>query len=141
MPLTMPSISASLLGIGVVLRRLARPLVFLDRALLGFLRRDQLSAHLHRSRQPEQRVRAAYGERPHQQSGHAPEGPEEEWELLRIVMRGVRQISGEAPGSTLVTFLAGGHDVGARQVRARIADLLNVVGTVTVVALGSLGVA
>src|SRR3990170_2300713 len=122
-------------------RRGARPLLLLELALLGRLRLPQLPAHLHRARQPQQRVGPADHEGRHEQAGHAPEGPEQPGVLLRVVVRGVAQVAGEAATRARMAFLAGRDHVLAREVRARVGDPLDVVGAVAVVALGRLRVA
>src|SRR5260370_38832784 len=58
----------------------------------------QLLAHLESAGQPQQRVSATHRKRHQKQRGHAPEGVEQERVLSRIVVRGVRQVAGEAPG-------------------------------------------
>src|ERR1035438_4573949 len=83
---------------------------------------------------------AAHSKGADQQRRHSPERVVQEGKLLGIVMGGVGEISGEAPGRIRVALLAGGNHVGAAQVRPRIGDLLDVVGAVAVIALGGLGV-
>src|SRR5574341_2401867 len=119
----------------------ARPLLLLELAFFGSLRLLQLAAHLQRARQPQQRVGAADHERGHEQAGHAPKGPEQPRVLLRVVVRGVAQVAGEAAARARVALLTGRDDVLAREVRARVGDTLDVVSAVAVVALGRLGVA
>ncbi len=51
--------------------------------------------------QPGQRVEHGEGQRADQQDGHEPEGPEKPWVTVGIVVRGVGQVTCEAPDWTL----------------------------------------
>ena len=77
---------------------------------------------------------------PTSSAGHAPEGPEEEWILLRVVVRGMRQVAGKTAGGVGMALLAGLDHVGAAQVRARIGHGHDVMRAVAVEALGGFGV-
>lgn len=79
-------------------------------------------------------------ERSQEQPGHSPEGVKDEGILFGVVVGGVRQVTGEAAGGTLVALTAGGRHVGPAEVRARIRHFEDVMGPVAVVALGRLGV-
>ena len=99
-----------------------------------------LPAVCERARQPKRGVRAGDHQRADQQRGHAPEGDEEERILLGIVVGGVSQIAGELAVRTGMALAAGGDDVVAAEMRARIVDRQNVVRAVTVVAFSGLQV-
>src|ERR1035441_10051034 len=67
-----------------------------------------LLAVCQRSGQPERGVRAGDHQRANQQAGHAPEGEEQERILLRIVVGGMCQITGELTVGTGMALAAGG---------------------------------
>ncbi len=98
-------------------------------------------AHLKRTRKPENGVNTSKHECPDQKPGHAPEGPEEQRVLLRVMMRGVREIPGEAACCPCMALLARCDNVFSAQMRAGIADRENVMRPVAIVTLGGLGVA
>src|SRR5208283_1227867 len=75
-----------------------------------------------------------------QQRGHAPEGEEQEWILLGIVVRGVRQVSGELAVRAGMALSTGFDDVVAAEPRALVVHWQNVVRAVAVVTLGGLEV-
>jgi hypothetical protein len=74
---------------------------------------SQFASHLESAGQPEQGMEAADGESAHKQSCHSPEGIKEKGILAGVVMRGVSQVSSEAPIGARMTLLAGGGHVGA----------------------------
>src|SRR5208282_717874 len=136
--------AASTLGIGTLLLHGAG--AFLGGGLFklcgGILLGDaQLPPHLESSGQPEQRVNATDHECPQEQTGHAPEGVEHERIFLGVVVRGVGQITGEAPGRARMALLAGSCHVRAAKVGAWIRDPKHVVSAVAVIALGRFCVA
>src|SRR5712692_8441554 len=91
--------SDPLSAIGVLLcrRSLRRPWSFCGRHCSLFLCGEpQLTEHLESARNPKQAVQAADDERAHEQGGHSPESVKEEGILPRVVVRGVRQVPGEA---------------------------------------------
>src|ERR1017187_4021495 len=100
----------------------------------------QLPAHLESSGEPEQGVHAANHEGHQEQSGHAPEGIEEERVLSRIVMGGVGQVSGKAAGCARMGFPAGGRDLSPAKGRARVRYRHHIMGSMAVIALGRFGV-
>ena len=71
-------------------------------------------------------------ERPDQQPRHKPERPEYPGIFLRIVMRGMRQVSGELTGRALMAFLARADDVLTAQGRTGVIDGKYLVRTVAV---------
>ena len=85
---------------------------------VGRLLRLQLAPHPEGPGQPEERVDAAHREGPDQEQGHPPEGEEEERVLVRVVVRRVGQVAGEAAGRPAVALLAGLDHVLAREVGA-----------------------
>src|SRR5450755_5139928 len=85
--------STSPLGIGALLDAVFGGGLF--KLSGGFLfRRTQLPPHLESSWQPEQRMNATDHKCSQQQPGHAPKGIKHKRIFFRIVMRGVRQVSG-----------------------------------------------
>src|SRR5271167_1681542 len=121
------SSKSSPLGIGVLLfPEFRRGLRF---------RGAQLAAHLEGPGQPEQRMHATDQEGPQQQPGHSPEGVEHKRIFLWIVVRGMRQVTGEAAGRARMALLASGRDVGTAEVRAWVGYLEHVVRSVAVIAL------
>jgi hypothetical protein len=67
--------------------------------------------HLQCPRQPQKRVDAAEHKCSDQERCHAPEGPEEKWVLLRIVVRCMRQITGELTSRSRMALLTRGDDI------------------------------
>src|ERR1039457_7165821 len=100
-----------------------------------------LLAVLQRARQPQRHVGARDHQRTHQQRGHGPERHEQERVLLRIVVRGVRQVSGELAVRAGMALRAGFDDVVAAQMGARVVHRQNVVRAMAIVALGGLQIA
>src|ERR1017187_143285 len=98
-------------------------------------------AVLERAREPGQRVGAGDYQRAYEKRGHAPEGVEEERILLRVVVGGVGEVSGELAVRAHVALAAGVDDVGAAKTGARVGDGQDVVRAVAVVTLGGLQVA
>lgn len=70
---------------------------------------------------------------PDQEPGHTPERPEEQRIFLRIMMRGMREISGKPTRRSFVALLACLNNVLSAQVRTRIGDRQNIVCTMAVV--------
>ena len=89
--------------------------------------------------QPGQRVEQGEGQCADQQDGHEPEGPEKPWVTVGIVVRGVGQVACEAPIGPWVALAASFHHVVATQGRIGIRSRQDVVGPVTVIALGGTG--
>src|ERR1039457_687997 len=93
-----------------------------------------------RAGKPSQGVGAGDDQRAHQQRGHSPERIEQEGGLLRVVVRRVREVSGELPVRPRVALAARGHNVVPAQARSRVVDRQDIVRTVTVVAFRGLQV-
>lgn len=83
-------------------------------------------------------MQATDEKREYQQAGHPPECPEQGRIFFRIVMSGVREVTGESAVCTGVTLLAGFDHIVTVQMRLRIRDRQDVVSAVTVIALGGL---
>src|ERR1700687_55896 len=118
------------LGIGALLARWS-----FRRCRKFRFRAAQLLPHLKSARQPEQRVSSTHHERHQKQRGHAPEGVEKERVLSRVVVRGVGQVSSEAPGRAGMALPAGGRYVCPAEVRAWIRHRQHVVRSMAVIAL------
>src|SRR5208282_1775927 len=95
----------------------------------------QLLTHLESPGQPEQRMSATNHECDHEQRGHAPEGVEQERIFSRVVVRGVREVSGEAAGRAGMALSTGGRYVCPAEMRAGVGDREHIVRSMAVITL------
>lgn len=80
-------------------------------------------------------VKSGERQRPHQQGGHSPEGPEQERISTLVVVGRVRQITSKSSVRTRVTPGAGLYDIAPAERRLRFCRWQYVVRTMTVIAL------
>ena len=96
--------------------------------------------HLQSSRQPEECVDSTKEKCAHKKRRHAPECPEQKRILLWIMMGRMGQVSSELACGASMALLASRHDILSAQMRLRIGNGQNIMGTMAVIALCRFGV-